>query len=62
MALLDIALVNAEQHFYMSVGKKNDSARFEFQNRLADGFIHTLLNTYESSLQLEEMFGGTIRK
>ena len=42
----------------MSVGKKNDGARFEFRNRLADGFIHTLWNTYESSLQLEEMFGG----
>ena len=59
MALLDIPLVNAEQHYYMGGAKKDDEARFNFRNKLADGFIHTVWNNYESSLHLEEIFAGT---
>jgi hypothetical protein len=49
MALLDIALVNAEQHYFMVEGRmRKDEARYKFRKELSQLFLETAWDFFES--------------
>ena len=50
MALLDIALVNAEQHYFMVDGRiRRNEARYNFRKELADRFFDTSWDYFEAN-------------
>jgi len=59
MALLDIALVNAEQHYFMVEGRtKRDEARYNFRKELTNLFFDTAWDHFQSDgdLALNSIF------
>lgn len=58
MALLDIGLTNAEQHYYMAGHEKKRHSRFVFRNELANFLLETDWNAYDQDLPqgMEGMF------
>jgi hypothetical protein len=62
MALLDMALVNAEQHFFMVDGrKKTDESRYEFRKVLSQSFLEytSELNELNDDFGLNKLFVST---